>query len=141
MIENPKNTAFDLPCFFDSASFKKKETVIGIIGKTQGVNNAKIPAPKASKNNNQFDSSLVSEYLMVQGLSLKEYLVGLSVEVFSVKEVLVSLGNMALSSITIDLPFISPGIRAGETSNFNFSPIPEFIFLELQAALPASLKI
>ena len=65
-IKKPYKSPFLMAFFLLFDRFVKKETVTGIIGKTQGVNNAKIPAPKASKNNNQFDSSLVSEYLRGQ---------------------------------------------------------------------------
>ena len=38
------------PCFLDPLCFKKKETVNGIMGKTQGVSKAIIPPRKPNKN-------------------------------------------------------------------------------------------
>ena len=54
-MKKPYINAFILPFFLSPAAlcFKKKLTVIGIIGKTQGVKVTKIPAKSVPKNNNQ----------------------------------------------------------------------------------------
>ena len=55
MMKKPYIKAFILPFLLSPAAlcFKKKLTVIGIIGKTHGVNVTKIPAKRVPKNNNQ----------------------------------------------------------------------------------------
>jgi hypothetical protein len=47
IIEKPYNKAFFTPCLLDLALPVKKDTVIGIIGKTQGVKSAANPPRKA----------------------------------------------------------------------------------------------
>jgi hypothetical protein len=49
IIDNPYSKAFIIPFEREPELFVKKETVIGIIGKTQGVNKAMNPQPKPSK--------------------------------------------------------------------------------------------
>ena len=58
MIETPYKMAFFFPSAFVLLCFVKKLTVIGIIGKTQGVNNAANPPKKAKKkiDHNPFSS-------------------------------------------------------------------------------------
>ena len=58
MIETPYNMAFFFPSAFVLLCFVKKLTVIGIIGKTHGVNNAANPPKNAKKkiDHNPFSS-------------------------------------------------------------------------------------
>ncbi len=51
MIEIPYTIAFVMACFFVCVELVKNVTVIGIIGNTQGVFNAVIPARNAKKRN------------------------------------------------------------------------------------------
>ena len=57
MIEIEYQTAFLMPSALDLLRFKKKLTVTGIKGKTQGVITAKSPVPKQIKKMLQTDSS------------------------------------------------------------------------------------
>ena len=59
IIEIPYMSAWRIPFDLDSAIFVKYVTVIGIIGKTHGVNNAKRPAPKPTTNNHKILSVLI----------------------------------------------------------------------------------
>ena len=58
MMETPYKMAFFFPSAFVLLCFVKKLTVIGIIGKTQGVNNAANPPKNAKKkiDHNPFSS-------------------------------------------------------------------------------------
>ena len=58
MMETPYKMAFFFPSAFVLLCFVKKLTVIGIIGKTHGVNNAANPPKKAKKkiDHNPFSS-------------------------------------------------------------------------------------
>ena len=74
IIETPYITAFSIPSDFVLDFFVKKETVIGIIGKTQGVNNAAKPLKNATKNNIQKLLAAESELLdffIISSLLLK----------------------------------------------------------------------
>ena len=55
MMENPKKIALPCSVFFEPSFFIKKLTVIGIIGKTQGVRMAANPARNAPKKNASSD--------------------------------------------------------------------------------------
>ena len=61
IIERPKNTPFMMALLWLFLSFKKKETVIGIIGNTQGVSKPAKPDKKANKNKPQLLSVSVSD--------------------------------------------------------------------------------
>ncbi|MPN23270.1 hypothetical protein SDC9_170658 [bioreactor metagenome] len=58
MIAIPYNIASLLPRDLFSDLFKKKLTVMGMIGHTQGVNNARNPPAKPAKNINHNEMSL-----------------------------------------------------------------------------------
>ena len=53
-IKKPYKNALKAPFLILVACFRKKETVSGIIGNTQGVNRAIKPARKPSKNNPEY---------------------------------------------------------------------------------------
>ena len=57
MIEKEKNNAFALALALLESPCIKKDTVIGIIGNTQGITTAANPATKASQKNIHKDSS------------------------------------------------------------------------------------
>ena len=57
MMAKPYNIASRLPWAFFSDLFRKKLTVMGIIGQTQGVNNAKKPPANPAKKINHKEIS------------------------------------------------------------------------------------
>ena len=74
IIETPYIIAFSIPSDFVLDFFVKKETVMGIIGKTQGVNNAAKPLKNATKNNIQKLLAVESElldFMRISSLLLK----------------------------------------------------------------------
>ena len=109
IMEPPKKYACFKPCFLDLSSFIKKLTVIGIIGKTQGVINANKPAPKETKNTNHQDFSFVAlptcTALSVVVFFLTTFIVSLAMEV----SVAVStFSPFTFSSFTSSIAFGQP---------------------------------
>ena len=70
MMLPPKKKACCLPLRLDVLPFIKKEIVIGIIGKTQGVIRANNPAVNETKNTVQNDLSLVATSFSVLACSI-----------------------------------------------------------------------
>ncbi len=60
MMEKEKNSAFAFAFALFVSPCMKKETVIGIIGNTQGITTAARPAAKAPQKNSHNDSSFFS---------------------------------------------------------------------------------